>query len=58
MVLDKKKSYKASVAEWFVNDRVPETVLSLKQSFVATLNSGEKEIVRHRFYWSPWHISI
>lgn len=42
---DKKKSYKASVPEWFVNDRVPDTVLSLKQSFVATLNSGEKEIV-------------
>lgn len=50
MVLDKKKSYKASVAQWFENDRVPETVLALKQSFVATLNSGEKEVVCFTFY--------
>lgn len=45
MISDKKKSYKASVPEWFINDRVSESVLALKQSFVATINSGEKEIV-------------
>lgn len=44
-ILDKKKSYKASVPEWFVNDRVNETLLTLKQSFIATLPPGENEIV-------------
>lgn len=47
---DKKKSYKASVPELFVNDRVSETILALKQSFAATINSGEKEIVRYKYY--------
>ncbi|KAK9881585.1 hypothetical protein WA026_016457 [Henosepilachna vigintioctopunctata] len=40
---DKKKSYKSSIADWFVKDRVSELHLGLKQSYVVGL-SGEKEL--------------
>ncbi|XP_044757784.1 unconventional myosin IC isoform X2 [Coccinella septempunctata] len=38
----KKKSYKASISNWFVTDRTSEMHFGLKQSYVAGL-SGEKE---------------
>lgn len=40
---DKKKSYAASVPNWFLFDRVPQTSLALKQGYTTTLN-GDKEI--------------
>lgn len=44
-VLDKKKSYPASVAEWFVKDRTSEIISPLKNNFISTLAAAEREVV-------------
>lgn len=45
--LDKKKSYRLSIPEWFKNDRLSEIHLSQKQSFLTLLASNEREIVSY-----------